>query len=266
MAVGTMASVAGAVRADDYELRNLNNGRTYPPEKYRQYTEVAATQAAMEEALRRLRAQGAVEGDLKVVLHLAHWVAPNGKARQVWPPSDVGAMLVSPWIALMSEKHANSVRINEIHVLAFQPRLMADLYAWQQPEHLPTVGTALSSIEARCFRDAVTRYFDLVRTLGSLGRQSGFYDDLTCLPRRLRDPLFHFFELSSGAFRAPGDDSIFDTFKECWGANLGFYSRLYEAVILRAVTEHAAAERPGGEWWRPAADGLRMTPCGGTAL
>ncbi|MGF1592054.1 MAG: hypothetical protein ACFCUW_02170 [Kiloniellaceae bacterium] len=254
------------MQADDYELRSLDSGHSYPPEKYRQYTEVAATQAALEEALRRLRAQGAVEEDVTVVLHLAHWVAPNGRARQVWPTSDVDGMLVSPWIALMSETHAGSVRLSEIHVLAFQSRLIADLYAWQHPQHLRTVETAISSIEAKCFRDALTRYFDLASTLGSIRWHSGFYDDLTCLPRPLRDPLFHFFERSSDAFRAPRDHSIYDTLKECWGANQDFYSRLYEAVILRAVTQHAAAERPDEEWWRSAVGGLQMTPCGGVAL
>lgn len=257
---------AGAVRADVYEVRTQESGRSFPPEKYRQYLEVAATQAALEEALRLLRAQGAVEGDLKIVLHLAHWVVPNGKARQAWPTSDVDAMLVSPWIALMSEMHADSVRLSEIHVLAFKPRLMADLYAWQHPEHFRAVGTALSSIEARCIRSALDRYFDLASTLGSKRRHSGFYDDLTCLPRPLQDPLFHFFELSSDAFRAPREHSIFDTLEECWAANQDFYSRLYEAVILRALTERAAAERPDEEWWRPAVERLEMAPCGGTAL
>ncbi|WP_340119028.1 hypothetical protein [Pelagibius sp. 7325] len=266
VALGMVASMGGAVQADDYELRNLDSARSYPPEEYRQYTEVAATQAALKGALRRLRAQGAAEGDLKVVLHLAHWVVPNGKARQVWPTADVDAMLVSPWIALMSETHADSVRLSEIHVLAFQPRLMADLYAWQHPDHFRTIGTALSSIEARCFRDAVNRYIDLASTLGSIFRYAGFYDDLICLPQPQRDPLVHFFELSPNAYRAPFDQSIYDTFKKCWAANQDFYSRLYEAIILRALKLRAAAESPGEDWWRPAADGLKMAPCSTTAL
>ena len=257
------ASAQAEVAQPEFEVivRDVLRGRDYPLKRFSTYTALQMHHATLNDALLALRAQGHLANGARIVLHQSHLVVLDGKSVSLWPLDPREVEISSPWLAIARSHGSEGPARPEVHVLAADLRFVADLYAWTAFPTLQPFTDAISPIEQSCYREAERQYVSAPTDRRDPFPGPGFYDDLTCLPASLRDPLFYLFHISPNAFRAPFTGTVLKTLNICVERNREFYRQLYGALLMRALPAMQNGESLDADWWESAVSPLRMSAC-----
>ena len=242
-----------------YKIYNVNWGKYSDPHHYETNPNAYPQYNLLREIIDEVHKKEYLIDGAEIILHYALIGRTQDDGSNIWPPNAAHKGITSPWVFIRNSDKADSRP--EIHVLASDLRLMADIYSWSDASRINTLREGMVQLPGGCFGRAINHYKDSA-SFNAINPKVDIFKDFHCIPLAYRKPISYFLEITPNTFRGGFGQTISKTLIDCRNSNREFYKKLYFGLIRRALDYVRSSQRPDDGWWRAVAVPLEMRGCG----